>query len=324
MEDFDRVVCRLCSHYCRLKEGQVGICGVNKNVDGKIKNLVYGKVAAINIDPIEKKPLYHFLPTSKSLSFGTVGCNFKCPFCQNWGISQEKNIEAKSKDYTSFQLVSIAKHYKCASISYTYNEPSIFYPFIKDTALLARQSGIKNVFVTNGFESKEVVEDMAGIVNAANVDIKSFQSDYYKKELGGKLEVVLENIKRMKELGIWVEVTALIIPTKNSSSDELREIAKFIASVDKAMPWHLSAFHPDYKEQNLPKTSLDMLLNGYNIAKEEDLEFVYLGNIGFENDTLCPKCGEVLIERRGFGAKIVGLEKNRCKKCQRVLEGVYE
>jgi len=323
LED-NKAVCLLCSHYCKLKDGQTGICGVNKNVNGKVENLVYGKVAAINIDPIEKKPLYHFLPTSKSLSFGTVGCNFKCPFCQNWGISQEKNIEAKSKEYSPKELVQIAKNYECASISYTYNEPTIFYPFIRDTALLAKKEGIKNVFVTNGFESKEVVEDMASVIDAANVDLKSFQSEYYKKELGGRLDVVLKNIKRMKELGIWVEVTTLIVPTKNSSTDELKEIASFIASVDRFMPWHISAFHPDYKEQDLPPTSLDMLLNAYNIGKEVGLEFIYIGNIGFENDTLCPGCGEVLIQRRGFGAKIVGLEKNRCKKCKRVLEGVYE
>ena len=316
--------CKLCSHYCKLKEGQSGICGVNKNIDGKIENLVYGKVSAINIDPIEKKPLYHFLPTTKSLSFGTVGCNFKCSFCQNWGISQEKNVKANSKSISPQELVKLALYHECKSISYTYNEPTIFWPFAKDVAYLAKKNGLKNVFVTNGFESKEVVQEMAGLIDGANVDLKSFQSDYYKTELGGRLEVVLENIKTMKELGIWVEVTTLIVPTKNSSLGELREIAKFIASQDRFIPWHLSAFHPDFKEQNLPRTSLDMLLNAYNIAKEEGLEYVYLGNIGFENDTLCPKCGEVLIQRRGFEAKVVGLDGARCKKCQRVLEGVYE
>ncbi len=323
-ENSSKIVCLLCSHYCKLKDGQTGICGVNKNISGELKNLVYGKVAALNVDPIEKKPLYHFLPTSKSLSFGTVGCNFKCPFCQNWGISQEKNIDSKSKDVSPDELVELALYHECRSISYTYNEPTIFYPFIKDVAVKAKENGLKNVFVTNGFESKEMVEDMAGLIDGANVDLKSFQSDYYKKELGGGLDTVLQNIKMMKKLGIWVEVTTLIVPTKNSSSSEIREIVKFIVSVDRFMPWHISAFHPDYKEKNLPSTSMDMLLNAYNIAKEEGLEYVYIGNIGFENDTLCPECGEVLIQRRGFGAKVTGLENNRCKKCKRVLEGVYE
>ena len=320
----NKLTCLLCSHYCKLKENQVGICGVNKNVGDKIQNLVYSKVAAINIDPIEKKPLYHFLPTTKSLSFGTVGCNFKCPFCQNWGISQEKNIDLNSKEITPQNLVQIALEYGCKSISYTYNEPTIFYPFARQTALLAKQKGLKNVFVTNGFESKEVIEDMKGIIDAANVDLKSFNSQYYKKELGGKLEIILENIKRLKELGIWIEITTLIVPTKNSSSKELREIVKFIASIDKFIPWHISAFHPDYKQKDLPPTSLEMLLNAYNIAKEEGIEFVYIGNVGFENDTKCPKCNNLLIQRRGFFAKIIGLDKNKCNKCGRILEGVYE
>ncbi len=323
-EGSDRIICLLCDHYCQLKEGQIGICGVNKNEYGKLKNLVYGKIAALNIDPIEKKPLYHFLPSSSALSFGTVGCNFKCPFCQNWNISQEKIIETNSKDVSVAQLVSLAKGYGCKSIAYTYNEPTIFYPFAKDVALLAKKSDIKSVFVTNGFESKEVVADFKGVIDAANIDLKSFNKSYYKKELGGNLDTVLRNIKDIYEFGVWVEVTTLIVPTKNDSNSELREIAKFIASVNRYIPWHISAFHPDYKQTNLPRTSADMLLRAYEIGKEEGLEFIYFGNVGFDNDTKCPNCSEVLIKRSGFNSEVVGLDGNRCKNCNRVLEGVFK
>jgi len=324
LSNSNRLACLLCQHYCKLKDGQIGICGVNKHENNKIKNLVYGKVAAINIDPVEKKPLYHFLPTSKSLSFGTVGCNFKCSFCQNWGISQEKNIEQNSKDMTPQQIVQAAINHNCKSISYTYNEPTIFYPFIKDVALLAHQNGIKNILVTNGFESKEVIEDMKGLIDGANIDLKSYDATYYKKELGGTLEGVKNTIKLMREAGIWIEVTTLIVPTKNSSSSHLEKIASFIASIDKTIPWHLSAFHPDFKEMDLPRTSSDILLNAYNIGKKAGLEYIYIGNIGLENNTYCTKCQELLISRDGFKSKIVNLKNGYCQNCNKILEGVYE
>jgi len=277
--DNNKIKCLLCQHYCKLKENQTGICGVNKNEKAKLVNLVYGKVSAINIDPIEKKPLYHFLPGSKSLSIGTVGCNLKCPFCQNWQISQSNDIQS-SHTLTPEQIVDLALKYNCQSISYTYNEPTVFYPFAKDIALLAKKAGLKNIFVSNGFESPEVIKDMVGVIDAFNIDIKSFNSDYYKKYLKGNLEGVLNTLQMLIKEGFWVECTTLIVPGDNDSDKELSDIANFIAnklSIDT--PWHISAFHPDFKVKDKEATSLNLLKKAYDIGKKAGLRYVYMGNI---------------------------------------------
>lgn len=319
----DKIICMLCSYYCDLKVGQVGVCSVNKNTGDKIECLVYGHISAFNIDPIEKKPLFHFLPDSNSLSLGTVGCNFHCSFCQNFGISQEKKIDKTS--YLSPQDVAlIAKQKGCKSISYTYNEPTIFYPYARDIALEAKKYGIKSVFVSNGFESKEMIDDMKGIIDAINVDLKSFNKKYYKKELGGNLEQVLENLIHFQKNGIWLEITTLLVPTKNDSKEEIGEIIKFIKeNLGVNVPWHISAFHPDYKELNLPKTSFDKLKTAYDMAKEEGLNYVYIGNVIFENSTYCPNCKEELIAREYFGVKYNRLENGHCPNCNRVIEGIF-
>ncbi len=319
----NRAICLLCQHYCKLKEGQTGICGVNKNISGVIENLVYGYPAAINVDPIEKKPLYHVLPGSKSFSLGTVGCNFHCPFCQNWGISQEKHIK-KDHYYSAKKIVALAQEHHCKSIAYTYNEPTIFYPYAKDIALGAKKVGIKNVFVSNGFESSEVIDDMKDIIDAANIDLKSFNAEYYKRELDGNLKKILENLKHFKRNGIWIEVTTLIIPTKNDSNEELKDIATFIAKeLGNETPWHISAFHPDYKEQNLPATSLETLQRAYGIGKEVGLKYMYIGNVGYENPTFCSECGELLIERGHFNITTNSLIHGKCPKCSSALEGIF-
>ena len=319
----DRLVCLLCSHYCKLKAGQTGICGVNKNTGDKIECLVYGYPVALNIDPIEKKPLYHFLPGSKSLSLGTVGCNFRCPFCQNWQISQEKHIN-KENYFSANDIVKIAKDNRCDSISYTYNEPTIFYPFAKDIALEAKKYGIKSVFVSNGFESKEVISDMQGIIDAANIDLKSFDEKYYKKSLAGNLKTVCDNLIRFKEVGIHTEITTLIVPTKNDSKEELTSIVKFIKNnLGINTPWHISAFHPDYKELDLQRTPNESLILAYNIAKEEGLNYVYIGNTNIENPTHCKSCGNVLIKRDYFDVKENNLEDGKCPSCKTKLDGVF-
>jgi len=317
-----KIVCQLCRHYCKLKEGQVGICGVNMNEGGKLKNLVYGKVAALNIDPIEKKPIYHFLPATTSLSLGTVGCNFKCPFCQNWQISQNKDTNS-GHTVTPQQLVDMALKYKCKSISYTYNEPTIFYPFAKDVALLAKQNGLKNVFVSNGFETPEIIEDMVGVIDAFNIDIKGFKSDYYKKYLKGDLAGVLDTVKLLNKKGFWVECTTLIVPGDNDSEDEIRDIAKFIASVSKDIPWHLSAFHPDYKVQDKGATPISTMQRAYEIGKEEGLNYVYLGNVLVEANTYCPNCNKLLIRRLGFDVLENNLKDGHCPACNTKIAGVW-
>lgn len=318
----DRLVCLLCGHYCKLKEGQTGICGVNKNTGDKIENLVFGFPAALNIDPIEKKPLYHVLPGSKAFSLGTVGCNFHCSFCQNWGISQEKHIN-KSRYLPPEEIVDLAIEHQCDSIAYTYNEPTIFYPYAKEIALIAKAKGLKNLYVTNGFESTEVIDDMKGLIDAANVDLKSFDAKQYKK-LGGRLETILENLKQFKRNGIWIEITTLIVPTQNDTDAELEEIASFIAKeLDPFTPWHISAFHPDYKELSLPPTSISTLQRAYDIGKKAGLHYVYMGNVGLENPTYCSQCETLLIERSYFNVTINNLKNGCCQTCGKPLEGVF-
>lgn len=321
IEQNGRKKCLLCSHYCLLKPSQSGICGVNKNVGDKVSCEVYGFIDALNIDPVEKKPLYHFMPASKSLSLGTVGCNFKCDFCQNHSLSQRH--EFSHERYLSPEdIVMLAQKNGCKSISFTYNEPTIFYPYAKDIALLAKAHEIKTIFVTNGFESKEVIADMKGVIDALNIDLKSFNETYYKT-LGGKLENVLENIARFNELDFHVELTTLIVPTKNDSKDELKAMANFIKSVHEDIPWHISAFHPAYKQLDLPRTPLKTLQKAHDIAKEAGLNYIYMGNVGAENPTTCPKCGEVLIRRKYFEVVENKIKNSKCPKCGEKIKGVF-
>jgi pyruvate formate lyase activating enzyme len=309
----NRVVCTLCQHYCKIRPQKEGICGVNRNVGDRIECLVYGYPSAIALDPIEKKPLYHFLPNTKAFSIGTVGCNFRCPFCQNWTISQTAKID-KSRYFSPNEIVKLAKEYNSSTIAYTYNEPTIFYPYARDIALLAQKDGIKNIFVTNGYESKEVILDMRGVIDGANIDLKSFNPIYYRRELGANLDKLLESIKLFKEVGIWIEITTLIIPTKNDTPNELREIANFIANeLGREVPWHISAFSPNYKEKNLPRTSYERLKMAYEIGKEAGLYYIYIGNVNFDNETRCPKCKAKLITRGFFSVKENNLIDGKCK-----------
>jgi len=318
-----KIICLLCKHYCRLKKGQIGACGVNQNINCELKNLVYGHPSAINIDPIEKKPLYHFLPGTLAFSLGTVGCNFKCPFCQNWTISQTSKID-KTNNFPPELIVNLAIKYGCNSIAYTYNEPTVFYPYAKDIGVLAKKRGIKNIFVTNGFESFNVIEDMASWVDAANIDLKSWDEEYYKKVLKGGLQDVKECIKSMKKNGIWVEVTTLLIEGQNDSDKDIEEMAKFLYNEAGAeTPWHLSAFHPDYKMKTTPRTKLQTLQRAYNIAKSVGMKYVYLGNVPIHNNTICPKCGEILIERDLYRIVKNELTLGKCPKCNTRIEGVW-
>ncbi len=320
----DKIKCILCRHYCHLKNAQVGVCKVNKNENGKLKNLVYSHLSAYNIDPIEKKPLFHFLPGTLTLSLGTVGCNFACPFCQNWRISQSNNID-KSVSTSPPQIVELAKRYKYSSIAYTYNEPTIFYPYAKDIGVLAKEQGIKNIFVSNGFQSPEVIRDMANWLDGANIDLKSWNEKYYKKVLKGGLEAVKDTLRLMVSEGIWVEVTTLLIEGDNDTQKELEEMASFIANeLGKYVPWHLSAFHPDYKMKEHSHTKIETLQRAYKIAKEAGLYYVYLGNVTLPQDTYCPKCGNLLIGRSGYNIAIDKIKSGKCPKCKREIEGVWQ
>jgi pyruvate formate lyase activating enzyme len=319
-----KIVCNLCQHACELKEGQAGICGVNQNVEGKLKTLVYGHPVAVHVDPVEKKPLYHLLPNSKVLSFGTVGCNFKCPFCQNWDISQTKEVNEQI-EVSPEQMVALAIEHGAASIAYTYNEPTIFYPYAKDIGLIAKEKGIKNIFVSNGFESAAMVDDMATWVDAANIDLKSWDDAYYKKVLKGGLEEVKATLKRMVQNGIWVEVTTLLIEGHNDSEEQIRAMARFISQeLGTHVPWHLSAFYPNYKMQEHHATKLATLLKAKAIGEEESLQYIYLGNIGVEGTTKCPHCQTLLISRNGYGEIVDHTKEGACPVCSNIIEGVWK
>ncbi|OGJ12378.1 AmmeMemoRadiSam system radical SAM enzyme [Candidatus Pacearchaeota archaeon RBG_19FT_COMBO_34_9] len=274
----DRIRCFACSHKCFISKGKTGICGVRKNIGNKLYLLVYGKVASMNIDPIEKKPLYHFLPGTFSFSIGTVGCNFRCGFCQNFEISQIKERQIFGKDISPEEIVQKAIKSKCKSISYTYTEPAIFIEFVKDIAKLAKKKKLKNILVTNGFFTKESFDYITDYVDAMNIDLKSFSDEFYRKICGGRLEPVLETIKRAHKKGIHLEITTLVIPGENDSEKEFEQIAKFISSVDKNIPWHISRFFPIYKMQNRDVTPLLTLKIAEKIGKKY-LKYVHVGNI---------------------------------------------
>lgn len=324
--DNRRVQCNLCSHRCIIEDQDKGKCCVRSNINGMLYSLVYRKIIAENSDPIEKKPLFHFLPGSYSMSIATVGCNFKCFFCQNYSISQapcDNNI-IEGRDILPKDIVSLALANGDKSISYTYTEPTIFFEYAYDTAKLASSKGLKNVFVTNGFMSRECLLMIEPYLDAANVDLKSFSDETYKNKIGGRLKPVLNNIIFMKELGIWIEVTTLIIPGINDSENELKQTAEFLAGIDKGIPWHISAYYPQYKSK-IPPTEIGQIKSAIDIGKAAGLKYVYGGNVPgseYEN-TYCPKCGDLLIERTGFSISGSKIKKGCCSNCGQKIEGVF-
>ncbi len=323
-----KILCEACSQRCILEDGEVGICGVRKVENGKLKLLVYDLVSAINIDPIEKKPLYHFLPNTPVLSLGTVGCNFSCKFCQNFDISQypkEHNGEIIGQRVTAKEIVEIANRRAIPSIAYTYNEPIIFFEYAYEIAKLAKEYQIKNIFVTSGYETHKAIDTISPFLDALNIDLKSFSNNFYKDICGAKLKPVLDLIEYSYKKGLWIEITTLLIPNLNDSDEEIRKIAKFISSIDKNIPWHISAFFPTYKMRDRERTPLNTLLRAYDIGKSEGLNFIYLGNVNdyIHQSTFCPNCQELLIKRNGYYLSIQNLDKNRCKKCETPIAGIF-
>ncbi len=318
--------CNLCAHRCAIKPDRCGVCGVRENREGVLYSLVYGTLIADNIDPIEKKPFFHVYPASKSYSIATVGCNFRCNFCQNHDISQmpRKTRMIAGEDFLPAEIVARAKQNGAKTIAYTYTEPTVYFELAYDTAKIASENGLTNVFVTNGFMTAEAIEMIAPYLAAANVDLKSFREAFYKKHCGARLGPVLESLQKMKEKGIWVEITTLLIPTLNDSDHELKDIAQFIAGLGKETPWHISRFHPQYNVRDLPVTPLASLHRAEQIGKEAGLKYVYSGNVPGEKgeNTYCFKCGNLLIGRYGFSIVSLDLKENKCGKCGTVLEGL--
>ena len=321
------VKCRLCAHRCRIRQNERGICGVRENKEGFLYSLVYGRVIAENVDPIEKKPLFHVLPGSKSYSFSTVGCNFRCTFCQNHDISQMPRETGNifGRETAPAEIVQKAIKSGSRTIAYTYTEPTIYFEFAYDTANIAHEKGLKNVFVTNGFMSEEAIETIAPCLHAANVDLKAFSDDFYRKYCGARLQPVLDSLKKMKSLGIWVEVTTLLIPTLNDSDEELGKIAKFIHSLGPETPWHISRFHPRYRLDNLPPTPVASIHRASEIGKAAGLKYVYSGNVpGDEGEnTYCSRCKELLIDRYGYYIEKFNLKGTHCPRCETLLDGIF-
>lgn len=321
------VVCGLCHHRCRIAPSHYGICGVRLNRDGSLFTQVYGEVIAAHVDPIEKKPLYHFFPGSLSLSVATIGCNFRCSFCQNWQISQDsksRRPDFSGRRLSPQEIVDSAQLGDCKTIAYTYTEPTIFFEYALDTARLAASAGLRNVFVTNGYMTPEALEAIHPDLHACNVDLKSFRDEFYRSMCGARLEPVLETIRLLRRMGIWVEVTTLVVPQVNDSPSELSDIAGFIADVDPDIPWHVSRFHPDFQYLDSRPTPVETLRQAYELGRGAGLKYIYVGNVwGEAEDTRCPGCGRRLIARTGFTVTSNRLTGSRCPDCETPVAGVF-
>lgn len=321
-----RVRCHLCHHRCQINEGQRGVCRVRENRGGKLYTLVYGQLISRNVDPIEKKPLFHFAPGSRSFSIATVGCNFRCDFCQNYEISQMPKDQKRiiGEEVSPEEIVTMAKTRGCQTISYTYTEPTIFFEYALEIARLATQGGLKNIFVTNGYMTEESLKTIHPHLHGANVDLKSFREDFYQQKCGAKLAGVLESLQIMKNLGIWVEITTLLIPGLNDDEEELRDIAKFIFSLGRETPWHISRFHPMYRLLDRPPTPVRTLEKAREIGLETGLRYVYTGNVPGDvgEDTFCYQCGSLLADRFGFQLLKYQIKENKCYKCGAEIDGI--
>lgn len=321
------VSCGLCRFRCLIRDGDRGRCAVRENRGGVLYSLVYGKIVAEQVDPIEKKPLYHVLPGSRSLSIATVGCNFRCRHCQNYGISQvRRDAVIAGTDLSPMSIVESARAAGCQSISYTYTEPTVFFEFAYDTAVLAHRAGLKNIFVTNGYISREALAFISPFLDAVNIDLKAFSETFYREFVGAELAQVLDSILEFKRSGIWVELTTLLIPGLNDSDEELVSLARFLANhVGRETPWHVSRFHPAYRLLDRPPTPLTSVHRARKIGLEAGLQFVYEGNVpgGSGETTNCPVCVEPLIVRDGYRVLSSSLSKGCCSHCNCPVPGLW-
>ncbi len=322
----NRVHCFLCSQHCRIEPGETGQCGVRQNRDGKLWSLVYGKLVAQSVDPIEKKPLFHYHPGTTSYSIATAGCNFRCLFCQNADISQSPREQGRiyGRDVRADAVAGQAVERGCATVSYTYTEPTVFMEYALDAAAGAKERGLGNVFVTNGYMSREALDAAAPVLGAANVDLKSFRDDFYREQCGARLKPVLATIEAMRELGIWVEVTTLVVTGLNDSERELRDIAEFLAGVDPDIPWHVSRFHPTYRLTDRGPTPVETVRRAREIGLDAGLHYVYTGNLPGDagENTYCPSCGTVVIGRVGYSIRMQHVKDGTCTACGAKIAGV--
>lgn len=325
-EEDNRVRCRLCRFNCLISDGGHGICAVRENRGGTLFSLVYGKLCAEHVDPIEKKPFFHVMPGSSSYSIATVGCNFHCRHCQNYTISQHRpDAPVTGTPRTPLEIVQRALDTRCSSISYTYTEPTIFFEFAYDTARLARKAGLRNLFVTNGYIGKEALATIAPVLDAANIDLKGFSEEFYRDIVHAKLSEVLDSIIEYRKQGIWIEITTLIIPGLNDSDAELQGLAAFIVTnLGVDTPWHVTGFYPTYKLTDRPPTPIETLRRARDIGRAAGLHYVYEGNVpgeGGEN-TSCPSCSALLINRYGFAIGTNKIQNGACPDCGVIIPGI--
>jgi len=323
------VQCQTCEHFCTIKPGETGKCRVRQNIDGQLNLMVYGEPIAAHVDPIEKKPLFHFMPGSSAFSIGTYGCNFRCAFCQNWQISQQdfsKTMPGRSPTAPPEAIVDACIRDQIPVIAYTYNEPTVFFEYTYDIARLAHEAGIKNVYVSNGFMSRAVLDMIEPYLDAINIDLKAFTQEFYESRCAARLEPVKRNIAHIaRNTGIWIEVTTLLIPGLNDRDSETQAMTEWLAGVSVDIPWHISAFHPDYQMHDRPPASHSMLVRAYDIGKRSGLRYVYVGNIvdSERGSTRCPECGHTIITRDGYVTEQHWKDAGICPECSYEIAGVW-
>ncbi len=323
------VVCTLCPRECVVRDGARGYCGVRENRKGTYHTLVWGNPCALGVDPIEKKPLYHFLPGAKAFSLATAGCNMKCRFCQNWNISQARPEQTRNTDLPPAAIVEMAVEQKCKTIAFTYNEPVVFAEYVFDTAKLAQEKELRPLIVSNGFINAEPMAELCKVLSAVKIDLKGFTEEFYEKATEAQLKPVLETLLLLKKLGLWFEVVNLIIPTLNDKADDIRSMCKWMKKeLGADVPLHFSAFYPMYKLRNLPRTPDETMFAAYDIARDEGLRYVYVGNVrpaGHKGEkTYCPGCGKVVIDRSAYVVSDVRMKDGKCAFCGTAIAGVWE
>ncbi len=318
------IQCALCPHFCIIEEGKRGKCGVRENQKGTLYSLVYGKPSSVAIDPVEKKPLNHFFPGTKTFSIGTAGCNLKCHFCQNYDLSQSKPEDLPFHDLPPEAVVKEALKNKCHSISYTYSEPTIFYEYMLDTAKLAKKAGLKNIFVTNGFINPEPLKELCKYIDAAHVDLKGFDEKIYSRTCEARLKPVLETLEMLKKEKIWFEVINLVIPTINDNQKEIRKMCVWLKTkIGADCVLHFSRFFPCYLMKNIQPTPVETLEQAKKTAEKAGLHYVYIGNIDGEENTLCPKCGKLVIRRKYYHILENNVKKGKCAFCKADITGKF-
>ena len=320
------IMCRICPNECVLKEGELSKCNNRRVHDSKLYTMAFGNPCTVNVDPVEKKPLYHFLPGSKAYSIATAGCNLVCLNCQNWTISQTSPDKTRNFDLMPDKVVEECIKNNCSSIAYTYSEPVTFYEYVFETATLARNAHVKNIFKSNGYINTEPLKKMCSVIDAANIDLKAFSESTYLKLTGGKLQPVLDSLKVLKDMGVWLEITNLIVPDWTDNQDDIRKMCRWLSDNGfKNTPLHFSRCYPMHKLEQLPPTPVEILNNAYSIAKEEGLKYVYTGNApGNEiSDTKCPSCNSTAVVRQGYRISSNTITDGKCNKCGSKIDGVW-